>query len=247
MLVRRIVGDSMRPGLRPGNIIIARRKQHIRIGDVVVARMGGREVIKRVCELGPKGFVLLGDNHPASTDSRTLGPVAQSDILGVRVMKLRFAEATAPPPPLRKDLLWVPYGLAALTTFMLLAQLLTFDKFVVILEAYFLPGGDVMARVVAALLVMGELFALPFWLRMNLSPLASAASLVSGVVFMTLWLLITLWALVISLTVDTSGRFGALVTMPFGWWVPLENLFFVGAIVLAAYVLNAPKVLRGRR
>ena len=248
MLIRRVVGRSMVPGLEPGNIVIAARHKTLRLDDVVVARMNGREVIKRVTRIKPDGRLFLqGDNAQASTDSRSLGLVDKSDILGVSIMKLKFAKATPPPQLVRKDLGWLPYLLAALTAVMLLAQLLTFDKFVPTLGTYFLPGGEVTAKIVAAALVISELFALPFWLRMDLSPLFRLKSLLCGLFFAALWTLLTIWTFTQNITVDNSGIAGNLVVVPQGWGMIIGELIFLGATVLAAYILNARNVLKIRR
>lgn len=238
----------MEPGLWPGDIVIARRNVAVRPNDVVIARMSGRDVLKRVSEVFPNGSVfLVGDNLSASTDSRTLGAVKDSDILGVAVIKLKFAKQTPAPIPLRKNLVWVPYFVTAITVLMLLAQLLTFDKYVPIISTYYVPGGLVATKIVAAMLVLGELLALPFWLRMNLSPLFRLTSMASGVFFVFLWILLLAWALANSLTLDNTGHFGAVLQNPLSWWVLIAHLFLIGLTVFSAYILNAPKVLRYRR
>lgn len=248
MIIRRVVGDSMRPALLPGNIVVARPKSAVLPGQVVIARQGEREVIKRVASLHADGTVSLeGDNPTMSTDSRHLGVVKKSDILGVVIMKLKFAKATPAPQPTNRALLWVPYLLAALTTVMLLGQLLSFERFVPVIGSYFLPGSDFVTRLAAASIVLSELFALPFWLRMNLSPLARVASMVSGFVFVAIWTFLGVWALVNNLTLANCGCFGAFLPQPFGWWVLLENTVLLGLIAWAAYILNARQVLAARR
>lgn len=86
LMIRRIVGHSMQPTLLPGTIVIGcrRRLQYVP-RSVVIARMSGREVIKRVDSVQPDGVWLLGDNPVYSTDSRQGGLVRQSDILAVVV------------------------------------------------------------------------------------------------------------------------------------------------------------------
>ncbi|HEX2700981.1 MAG TPA: nickel-type superoxide dismutase maturation protease [Acidimicrobiales bacterium] len=78
--VRRVVvvGESMLPGLRPGDRVLAVRAPRPRTGDLVVVRdprRAGRLLVKRVASVGPTGYVVLGDNPSASTDSRAFGPV----------------------------------------------------------------------------------------------------------------------------------------------------------------------------
>ncbi len=86
---RRVIvrGESMLPALRPGDRVLFDRLAYLierpRRGDVVLARHPARPgvlMVKRVAEGGPDGYLLLGDNPGASTDSRTLGPFRREDI-----------------------------------------------------------------------------------------------------------------------------------------------------------------------
>lgn len=80
---RRVVGDSMRPTLRPGQIVWASEIRTFRVGQVVIAFVEGREVIKRIIKLENGKVWLAGDNPDGSTDSRTYGPIADTKIEGV--------------------------------------------------------------------------------------------------------------------------------------------------------------------
>lgn len=81
--VRRVVGESMLPALRPGQIVVATRWTRLLPGKVVIARMRDRDVIKRVKDVSAAGIIIEGDNPAASTDSRHFGPVDPRAILGV--------------------------------------------------------------------------------------------------------------------------------------------------------------------
>lgn len=245
MLLRRVVGTSMSPGLCPGDVVVARRKRSPKVNQVVIARLGGRDVIKRIDHLTGSGEAfLVGDNPAASTDSRQLGVVPSSAILGVVTMKIQPATAIPAPRPIRPGLVWVPYALAALTCVMLLTQLLSFEKFVPVIGTYFLPGGDMTAKLTSAAIVLSELFALPFWLQMRLSPLARLCSLLSGFVFAAIWLKLAVWALAQGLTLDNIGYFGAFLPWPSGWWMLLVGTLLMGMAVWSASILNARQVIR---
>ena len=83
----RVQGGSMRPTLQPGHLVWVGASRHPQAGDIVAARpvaCGGRAVIKRVAEMPHDGeYVLLGDAPEESTDSRSFGPVAFEELLGV--------------------------------------------------------------------------------------------------------------------------------------------------------------------
>ncbi len=89
---RRVIvrGWSMTPTLVPGERVlfdrIAYQAGPPRIGDIVLARHPARpgvRMIKRVAEQERDGYVLLGDNSEASTDSRRLGLFRREDILAL--------------------------------------------------------------------------------------------------------------------------------------------------------------------
>jgi signal peptidase I len=99
----RVVGQSMSPGLRPGQLVFvdarAYRAGAPRRGEVVAARpmaCGGRALIKRIAglpgervvlggrewRLSEDQFFLLGDQADGSVDSRSFGPVSRAELLG---------------------------------------------------------------------------------------------------------------------------------------------------------------------
>lgn len=51
-------------------------------GELVVAKVRGREIIKRVAKLKKDQLFLKGDNEIESTDSRTYGWINKSALLG---------------------------------------------------------------------------------------------------------------------------------------------------------------------
>ena len=85
-----VEGDSMRPALVPGDrLLVARLPRPLRVppGAVVATvdpRRPQRLLVKRVASVEPDGHVVVrGDNGPASTDSRTFGPVPRRSVWGV--------------------------------------------------------------------------------------------------------------------------------------------------------------------
>jgi nickel-type superoxide dismutase maturation protease len=87
----RVDGESMFPTLRPGDFLAVRalHSSEPRRGQLVVVRLGGLEIVKRVIAepgeraLGADEFWVEGDNAAASTDSRSAGPVTRDSIVGV--------------------------------------------------------------------------------------------------------------------------------------------------------------------
>lgn len=84
------------------------------------------------------------------------------------------------------------YGLATVITVMVTAQLMTYDRFVPILENYQL-GTTAATKSFAAILVISAVVALPFLLRMSLSLLMRMMSASFLLIFSMLWLFLALW------------------------------------------------------
>lgn len=90
MIIRRVVGNSMLPYLKPGNIVLAKKVNKYKIGDIVIANVNNRQVIKRVKNINNNLYELIGDNKNESTDSRSFGMVQSTDIKGVVFKSYNF-------------------------------------------------------------------------------------------------------------------------------------------------------------
>ena len=94
----RVVGDSMEPTLRDGDLLaVTPPRVAPSFGSLVVVRRRGGEDVKRVVGtpgdrvrvggteimLGPGQFVVAGDNRGRSTDSRHYGPISEEDVVSI--------------------------------------------------------------------------------------------------------------------------------------------------------------------
>jgi len=80
-LIRRVVGTSMSPALKEGDVVVAIPMEPM-IGDVVVIKHKGIEKIKRISRLGRDKVEVLGDNGAASTDSRQFWLLPMESVVG---------------------------------------------------------------------------------------------------------------------------------------------------------------------
>lgn len=94
IILRRVVGSSMKPALFEGDIVVARTRKKPQVGDIVVAKHENREIIKRVEKVTGKKYFLVGDNKHASTDSRKYGAVPKADIKAVAVFAFGTSSLT---------------------------------------------------------------------------------------------------------------------------------------------------------
>lgn len=109
----------------------------------------------------------------------------------------------------------IAWAYAAVLTVMVVAQLFSFEKFIPTIADYGLAGGHGTATLFASLIVISEVFALPFLLRMPLSPLMRWFSLLCGLFLAGLWVgLAIVGASVIGL--DNSGMLGTKVPIAGG-------------------------------
>ncbi|MGH9067629.1 MAG: nickel-type superoxide dismutase maturation protease, partial [Acidimicrobiales bacterium] len=109
-----VAGWSMAPTLLPGDRLVAVApwrfggpgRRGARPGDVVVVAhpgLGDRELVKRVVRVGRddqgrREVWVEGDNREASTDSRHLGPLPASAVLGRVVWRYAPAHRAGPLP-----------------------------------------------------------------------------------------------------------------------------------------------------
>jgi nickel-type superoxide dismutase maturation protease len=81
----RVEGGSMSPTL-PAGALVAVSPLHSEpaLGSIVVVRRpDGTEHLKRIASRSEAGYVVLGDNQSASTDSRHYGPVERSQLVAI--------------------------------------------------------------------------------------------------------------------------------------------------------------------
>ena len=80
-----VVGGSMEPTLRAGDVCVVRKTNRISVGDVIVALHPDREdflLVKRAIRRDGDTWWIEGDNATSSDDSRLFGPVPRSLIFG---------------------------------------------------------------------------------------------------------------------------------------------------------------------
>ncbi|NCU30999.1 hypothetical protein EOM57_04305 [Candidatus Saccharibacteria bacterium] len=134
---------------------------------------------------------------------------------------MKYKITPTDPPKLQN-----PYGgvlgmfAAAVSIFFAVIHLFRIDMFVPLVDSYML-GGIIIASLKVVAVVLAEVFAVPFALRMKLSPLAhriSGALLVFAPLY---WTLVTIW----NYDTDVStGQFSSFVETPSGLMPIVLNL-----------------------
>ncbi|OGE18712.1 hypothetical protein A3J19_03400 [Candidatus Daviesbacteria bacterium RIFCSPLOWO2_02_FULL_41_8] len=90
----KVYGNSMLSTLKPGQDVLVFTWAYIfskpKVGDLVVIKNQGKEMVKRIQKCDGRQFFVMGDNKQVcrccgkkeSTDSRSFGPVDISEIIG---------------------------------------------------------------------------------------------------------------------------------------------------------------------
>lgn len=143
-----------------------------------------------------------------------------------------FAKLTVAPEPRSKDVWLIAMFYGVILAVMAVAQLFTFEHFTELFVGFDLPGGETVAYFLASFVVACEVLALPFLIRMPLSPALRWVSMGAGWAVALTWLKLTIWQAVTEPDVDTVGFLGTALNMVPGWWA-----VFLGAalVILAAW------------
>lgn len=129
-----------------------------------------------------------------------------------------FASPVQAPAPRTTYSGYVATTLAGVMTLFLVMQLFTFDEFIELASTFQLPG--VSGSMFASMIIVLELLALPFLLRMALSRAFRWVSVASLVGAMILWMYSTVFV-VTQRSVESVGFSGGLGELTPGWWAVL--------------------------
>lgn len=143
-----------------------------------------------------------------------------------------FVQPTSAPVPKTSNTKIISIALAIIFVILAVGQLYSFEDFPAVIASFWLPGGRVFSELCAALLVTGEVLALPFLLSMRLSPAMRIVSMLAGWGVIVGWSAMSLWVNLSVNAVTNSGVLGATVPIAPGWWMVC---FFIALGILAAW------------
>ena len=128
---------------------------------------------------------------------------------------------------------WRGLTLAGVYLVMAVAQLFSYEDFGGVVAGYGFAGGDTAVFVVAVLLPLLEVLALPYLLSMKLSVMARRISRISVLVAPCLWLLVAIVANIVASDGINSGLLGATIPTMNGWWlVAFASLLLWSAVLV---------------
>lgn len=136
-----------------------------------------------------------------------------------------FVKSTGAPTPKSPHVKGIATIYAAILVLFALAQLYSFEEFsVLFVEEFSLSIPFTLTVLLAPLIVTLEVLALPFLLRMRLSPAFRFLSMMSGWFVAVIWAWVSLWAVIREPYVETIGLLGTVISLPAGWWAVLLSL-----------------------
>ena len=138
-----------------------------------------------------------------------------------------LAKTTAAPKLKNSNIKQLSILLAGLYTIYAVTQLFSFEDFVVLTGSFNLFDSSVLSTVLASLIVVFEVFALPYLLRIRVSALMRVFSMVCSWMVALLWLTISLWLILTVNAVPSLGLFGGLLDIEPGWWAVFFSLSLI--------------------
>jgi hypothetical protein len=135
-----------------------------------------------------------------------------------------FVTSTAAPAARTADSSKISVLYAVVLVAFAVTQLFTFEAFLPYIQSLHLPLGESFNYILVPLIVVAEIFAIPFLLRMRLSPAFRYMSMGLGCIAAVLWVFITLWINLSNVSVETVGFMGDVVTLAPGWWAVFISL-----------------------
>lgn len=130
-----------------------------------------------------------------------------------------FVQPTPAPTSKTPNVRLISTGLAAVFVLLAVAQLYSYEDFPAVIAGFWLPVDESFASVIAALIVTGEVVAVPFLLGMRLSHAMRLVSMFAGWLVIASWLVLSLWVNASDDIVGNAGVLGATIPTVPGWWM----------------------------
>lgn len=128
--------------------------------------------------------------------------------------------------PKTKDTRTIAVFYAGILVVMAVAQLFTFDDFIKLFTSFELVGGIKFAHFLAAFVVVAEVFAIPFLLRMTLSPAFRWFSMLLGWCVAIIWFAVSVTLVAGHSPINNVGFLGTAISVLPSWWTTMITVAF---------------------
>ena len=138
-------------------------------------------------------------------------------------MKNIFPKAIKPPKPVKPYAPVLGYVASGIIVLLALIHLFRIDTLLPIVNKVLL-NDSVAAGAFVIVVILAEIFAIPFLMRIKLSPLAHIASGFLAILAPLMWSLLSIWGFGLSYPIGELGQFVALKST---WWLVVLNLIWL--------------------
>jgi len=146
--------------------------------------------------------------------------------------------AIKPPKNRKTYAMPVAWTLASIFLIFVLVHLIRIDKLIPVVAETL---GTTGATWFVSLIVIMEVFALPFLLRLRLSPLFRIMSGLFVVLVPLIWTCFTIWAINNG---HSTGQFSSYVSTPSSWWLIILDLLWLVISYWTLWLLNYERAFK---
>lgn len=140
----------------------------------------------------------------------------------------------------RNTAYWRALTVAGVMIVLVVMQLFSFEEYPGLIADFQLPGGIIVAWMIAILIPFLEIASLPYLLSMRISPKIRKFSKWAVLAIGVVWTLISLWVVFRMGTSVESGIFGATLTANSGWWM----VIFSGLLLWSGWLVSRELPIR---
>lgn len=151
---------------------------------------------------------------------------------------MHFPLAYSPSKPASSPAIILSWLLIFILIVTVIAQLIIYEKYVTIIQNYQLLASPPLGKVFAALIVVLEVMALPFLLRMGLSRLMRLASAACLVLASLSWVFLGVWFYLVHPPTIGSGLLGAMLKQVSADLVLPYSIFLLTTSLLVMWQLR---------
>lgn len=151
------------------------------------------------------------------------------------VIMSKLPQVSSPTRPKTVNVKSIATLYAAILIIFAVTQLFSFPAFQTLLESFWLPGGRPAAYLLSSIIVVAEIFALPFLLQMRVSTLMRFVSVALGWLVPIVWLGLGLWVQLTVNAITNIGFLGTVVSLAPGWWTIFFSLALATLSIWASW------------
>lgn len=149
-------------------------------------------------------------------------------------MKISLPKATNPPKLVKPYGVLLGYISTVISVVFAVVHLFRIDTLIPVVDAT-IASGIGLAVIFVVMVIVAEVFSIPFLFRMKLSPLAHLLSGFFAILAPLMWTLLTIWAYSVD---GQTGQLNSIVETPATWWLIALNVAWLAFNYLTIWTLG---------